>query len=230
MSGNITAKVLFDFKARKKEELDLKKGETIVDVKMVNKEWVRGSNSQGQSGCFPANYVVIIDPNNVKKRVTAKYDFDGKGDKISFKKGENIDVLAEISADWWTGINASGQTGLFPANYVTDMVKGSKPLSGTQKFTREDVAKAQADAAAAKEKETASRSSSSAGNPPAASRPAKQEEVFTSATLKDFPITFSMPRKNIPFLGLKYAKEEGPDAKKAREACKAKLEELSKLV
>jgi hypothetical protein len=72
-------------------------------------------------GVFPANYVVVIDLDKVLKTVVARYDFEAnKPDRISFKKGERIAVLAEVSADWWTGKNAAGDTGLFPSNYVAE--------------------------------------------------------------------------------------------------------------
>jgi len=199
MSGK-TAKVLFNFEARKKEELSLTKGETIDNIEKLSADWLRGTAADGATGCFPANYVVVIDPAAVKKKVIAKYDFEGKGDKISFKKGENIDVLVEVSSEWWTGINKAGETGLFPSNYVTDEVKGSVALGGTKRFTREDIAAAQ------KQK--------------------RPEEVFTSATLKDFPLTFAMPRKAIPKLKNKYQADETSDEKKKREEALKKLQEL----
>mmetsp|Transcript_8513 Transcript_8513/g.14698 ORF Transcript_8513/g.14698 Transcript_8513/m.14698 type:complete len:196 (+) Transcript_8513:16-603(+) len=120
-----TCKALFDFAARKPEELSLTKGETLTNVGKVSDEWWKGRNSDGKVGVFPSNYVVVIDLDNVKKWVVARYDFDAtKSDRISFKKGDKIAVLAEVSAEWWTGRNPQGETGLFPSNYVAEE-KGS---------------------------------------------------------------------------------------------------------
>jgi len=201
------AKVLFDFKARKKEELDLKKGDTVTKVDTVNGDWLKGT-CNGNTGCFPKSYVVVIDPSNVKSWVIAKFDFDGKGDKISFKKNERVAVLAEVSADWWTGKNTAGEIGLFPSNYVREDIKASAATSAT--FSSQQLKDAAAAANAARKTDNVT--------------------SFQTATLKDFPITFAMPRKNLPSLTSKYAAEENADAKKARADCKAKLLELQNML
>lgn len=51
--------------------------------------------------------------------VTAAWDYDAKEEnEISFKAGEQITIIAKDDEGWWTGTNAEGYSGLFPANYV----------------------------------------------------------------------------------------------------------------
>eukprot|EP01108_Squamamoeba_japonica_P006674 TRINITY_DN5441_c0_g1_i1.p1 TRINITY_DN5441_c0_g1~~TRINITY_DN5441_c0_g1_i1.p1 ORF type:complete len:214 (+),score=93.53 TRINITY_DN5441_c0_g1_i1:75-716(+) len=173
-----SAKVLFDFAARKPEELSLVKGEMLSNVAAVSDDWWKGSNKAGARGIFPAKYVVVLDENKVLRVVLAKYDFAAKkADRISFRKGEQIDVLAEVSSEWWTGRNAAGQTGLFPSNYVIEAPSGAAPLPAASSSSRR------------KTSQTLDKG-----------RSARKETAFTSATLKDFPIQFKMPSQSLPVL------------------------------
>ncbi|NXI64866.1 SH3Y1 protein, partial [Anseranas semipalmata] len=58
---------------------------------------------------------------NNSVEVTALYSFEGQqpGD-LTFKAGDKITVTTKTSSqfDWWEG-KVEGQTGIFPANYVT---------------------------------------------------------------------------------------------------------------
>jgi len=38
--------------------------------------------------------------------------------ELSFDEGEVIRDIEAASEDWWQGVNAKGETGLFPAAYV----------------------------------------------------------------------------------------------------------------
>ncbi|CAM4647138.1 unnamed protein product, partial [Lepidochelys kempii] len=56
-----------------------------------------------------------------RMEVTALYSFEGQqpGD-LNFKAGDKIIVKTKTNSqfDWWEG-SIRGQTGIFPANYVT---------------------------------------------------------------------------------------------------------------
>lgn len=53
--------------------------------------------------------------------VSAAWDYDAKeSNEISFKAGESITIIAKDDEGWWTGTNAEGYSGLFPANYVNE--------------------------------------------------------------------------------------------------------------
>jgi len=220
-----TCKALFDFKARKAEELSLTKGETLENVGKVSDEWWKGRNKDGKVGVFPANYVVIIDLDKVLKTVVARYDFEAnKPDRISFKKGERIAVLAEVSADWWTGKNAAGDTGLFPSNYVAE----EEVLAARSKANRsngDDEPSSNSGSSVG----TASRRTGSAA--PAVTGKSSGDgakTTFTSATLKDFPIQFKMPSQAVP--SLKIGGSDDSTARTARNDAKAKLAELNSLL
>lgn len=158
---------------------------------------------------FPANYVVVIDLDKILKTVVARYDFDAtKPDRISFKKGERIAVLAEVSADWWTGRNAAGETGLFPSNYVAEEEVLAAPSKASRSAGNDD------DAATTKKAAPAAKSSADGA-----------KMTFTSATLKDFPIQFKMPSQTLP--SLKIGSQDDSTAKQARSEVKSKLAELN---
>jgi hypothetical protein len=45
-------------------------------------------------------------------------DFEGGANKIAFKKGEPIEIVERVSAEWWHGVNAAGVEGRFPSELV----------------------------------------------------------------------------------------------------------------
>lgn len=56
----LQARVLFDFRPRSKEELELSEGEIISVLLQVNTDWWQGENATGQTGLFPSSFVVPI--------------------------------------------------------------------------------------------------------------------------------------------------------------------------
>uniref|UniRef100_A0A7S1YFE2 SH3 domain-containing protein n=1 Tax=Sexangularia sp. CB-2014 TaxID=1486929 RepID=A0A7S1YFE2_9EUKA len=220
-----TCKALFDFTARKSSELSLKKGETITNVKVVTKDWYKGRNAVGEVGVFPSTYVVMIDVGKVMKQCVAKYDYDGGArseGKLCFSKGDRIAVLAEVSPDWWTGSTKDGRTGLFPAKFVAE------ELRGTLKFDSAQVASALAASRASNS--TATSATVSPAHAHSASL-STAPPTFASPTLRDFPIAFKMPRRHVPTTEAKvYRRREGEREAAARREAEAKLRELSTLL
>lgn len=52
-------------------------------------------------------------------QVRALYDFAAENaGEMSISKGEMLTVTKSDDSGWWSGVNASGDSGLFPANYV----------------------------------------------------------------------------------------------------------------
>uniref|UniRef100_A0A452FRP0 SH3 domain-containing YSC84-like protein 1 n=1 Tax=Capra hircus TaxID=9925 RepID=A0A452FRP0_CAPHI len=74
-------------------------------------------SSGSQSKCFCCN----SNTSNQPIEVTALYSFEGQqpGD-LNFQAGDRITVISKTDShfDWWEG-KLRGQTGIFPANYVT---------------------------------------------------------------------------------------------------------------
>eukprot|EP00808_Paulinella_micropora_P021484 g25932.t1 len=53
------------------------------------------------------------------KTVVALWAFEAQNEQeISFKQGDQIQVITAEGDGWWEGMNAEGQRGLFPSNYV----------------------------------------------------------------------------------------------------------------
>ncbi|KAK6355823.1 hypothetical protein TWF718_000205 [Orbilia javanica] len=60
--------------------------------------------------------------------VTALYEYHASdaGD-LALKPGDTINVTEYVNADWWRGVNpATGQTGIFPKDYVKPALAGEK--------------------------------------------------------------------------------------------------------
>ena len=114
-------------------------------------------------------------------------------------------MLAEVSAEWWTGRNAAGQTGLFPSNYV--VLDGSPAAIAV---------------------------TSSSPAPERRKLSSRRETVpeikpsFTSATLKDFPIQFKMPSQKLP--SMRIGANDSTAGHAARDDAKRKIAELNKLL
>ncbi|ODV87180.1 hypothetical protein CANARDRAFT_5734 [[Candida] arabinofermentans NRRL YB-2248] len=53
-------------------------------------------------------------------KAIAEYDYEKDEDnEIAFTEGELIINIKIVDEDWWFGVNSSGESGLFPASYVT---------------------------------------------------------------------------------------------------------------
>ncbi|OJJ94596.1 hypothetical protein ASPACDRAFT_82547 [Aspergillus aculeatus ATCC 16872] len=57
---SIQAVVLYDYEKAEDNEVELKEGDFVNDVEMVDKDWWLGTNVQGDRGLFPSNYVEIV--------------------------------------------------------------------------------------------------------------------------------------------------------------------------
>lgn len=51
--------VQFDYAAREPDELTLKKGDVITDIKPMPEGWMEGFKD-GKKGMFPDNYVKVV--------------------------------------------------------------------------------------------------------------------------------------------------------------------------
>lgn len=53
------------------------------------------------------------------KRALVQYDYEKAEDnEIELREGEFVTHIEMVDEDWWAGLNAQGETGLFPSNYV----------------------------------------------------------------------------------------------------------------
>jgi hypothetical protein len=59
-SGGKEAIAQYDYEKAEDNELELRDGERITNIDMVDEDWWMGQNSRGEVGLFPANYVELV--------------------------------------------------------------------------------------------------------------------------------------------------------------------------
>jgi hypothetical protein len=55
------AVILYDYEKAEDNEVELREGDYVSDIDMVDEDWWMGTNSQGERGLFPANYVELVE-------------------------------------------------------------------------------------------------------------------------------------------------------------------------
>lgn len=144
-TGGKRALVQYDYEKAEDNELELKEGEYVTNIEMVDEDWWMGTNAQGESGLFPSNYVELVEDNAASaateraappppapaaaepapaapagegKTATAQYDYEAAEDnELGFPEGAKVTNLEFPDEDWWFG-HYKGKSGLFPSNYV----------------------------------------------------------------------------------------------------------------
>lgn len=59
-AGGKRALVQFDYEKAEENEIELKEGEHVTNIDMVDEDWWMGENSRGEVGLFPSNYVEMV--------------------------------------------------------------------------------------------------------------------------------------------------------------------------
>ncbi|KAL8760869.1 MAG: hypothetical protein Q9184_002957 [Pyrenodesmia sp. 2 TL-2023] len=59
-TGGKRALVQFDYEKAEDNEIELKEGEYVVNIDMVDEDWWMGENPRGEVGLFPSNYVELV--------------------------------------------------------------------------------------------------------------------------------------------------------------------------
>ncbi|KAJ3270196.1 hypothetical protein HDV01_000475 [Terramyces sp. JEL0728] len=139
--ASVQAIALYDYAPDESNEIPLTEGETITNILEVDEGWWQGTNSHGQSGLFPANYVEVTQasshpapvhapvhhepepvpapapvvqpaPPAQKDRAIALYDYDAaEPNELTFSTDDTITNIEFVSDDWWMG-TCKGSTGL----------------------------------------------------------------------------------------------------------------------
>jgi hypothetical protein len=60
-SGSIRAIVQYDYEKAEENEIELVEGQVVTNIEMVDEDWWMGTNSKGESGLFPSNYVEVVE-------------------------------------------------------------------------------------------------------------------------------------------------------------------------
>ncbi|CAG8066716.1 unnamed protein product [Penicillium olsonii] len=59
--GGPRAQIQYDYEKAEDNEIELREGEYVTEIEMVDEDWWVGVNSRGERGLFPANYVEVVD-------------------------------------------------------------------------------------------------------------------------------------------------------------------------
>ncbi len=59
------ALVQYDYEKAEDNELELTEGDYVTNIEMVDEDWWMGTNSKGESGLFPSNYVELVEEEEV---------------------------------------------------------------------------------------------------------------------------------------------------------------------
>ena len=59
--GGKRAVAQYDYERVEDNELELQEGELVTDIDMVDEDWWMGTNSRGEQGLFPSNYVELVE-------------------------------------------------------------------------------------------------------------------------------------------------------------------------
>jgi hypothetical protein len=111
------AVIQYDYEKAEENELELREGEIVTNIEMVDDDWWMGQNQSGDTGLFPSNYVEIIEEEEKAapaptaaahqapaappappqpaarqgKTATAQYDYEAAEDnELSFPDGATI--------------------------------------------------------------------------------------------------------------------------------------------
>ncbi len=108
------ALVQYDYEKAEDNELELKEGEYVSNIEMVDDDWWMGENPRGETGLFPSNYVELVEGNAQASEpaashsepqehaapsagstqgatATAQYDYEAaEGNELSFPENAKI--------------------------------------------------------------------------------------------------------------------------------------------
>ncbi|KAH0377837.1 hypothetical protein KCU92_g9013, partial [Aureobasidium melanogenum] len=142
------ALVQYDYEKAEDNEIELREGEYVENIEMVDEDWWMGQNSQGESGLFPSNYVELVEDDGAAaggaappppapvhdepaathapaapaaaggQTATAQYDYEAAEDNELSFPDGAKITDVEFPDDDWWFGHYNGQSGLFPANYV----------------------------------------------------------------------------------------------------------------
>ena len=60
-AGGKRALIQYDYEKDADNEIELIEGDYVTNIEMVDEDWWMGTNSKGESGLFPSNYVEIVE-------------------------------------------------------------------------------------------------------------------------------------------------------------------------
>ncbi|KAI0852894.1 hypothetical protein F5Y00DRAFT_226309 [Daldinia vernicosa] len=147
-SGGKRALIQYDYEKAEDNELELREGEYVTNIEMVDEDWWMGTNSRGETGLFPSNYVELVDDETEEPApaptasheappppvpaaetepepaagsghtATAQFDYEAAEDNELSFPEGATITNLEFPDEDWWFGHYKGDSGLFPANYV----------------------------------------------------------------------------------------------------------------
>ncbi|KAI9750744.1 MAG: hypothetical protein M1815_001602 [Lichina confinis] len=74
-----SAVILYEYEKAESNEIELREGEYVTNIEMVDDDWWMGQNSQGEMGLFPSNYVELVEDDQARAPGQAAAAQDGTG-------------------------------------------------------------------------------------------------------------------------------------------------------
>ncbi|KAI2225040.1 actin binding protein [Ophidiomyces ophidiicola] len=69
--SGIRALVQYDYEKAEDNELELREGEYVTNIDMVDEDWWLGVNARGEQGLFPRNYVEVVEESSSTHKTAA---------------------------------------------------------------------------------------------------------------------------------------------------------------
>ncbi|XP_058129592.1 CD2-associated protein-like [Anopheles ziemanni] len=141
----VSAVVEFDYTAKEPDELTLKKGAIITNIKVQDGGWWEGTLAgTGRTGVFPDNFVRVLETPDksqvilrdksatINRRCKVIYSYqENKADELTLAVGDVVEFFEEVEEGWWRG-RLNGRVGVFPSNFV-EMIESVSPKSSSRK-------------------------------------------------------------------------------------------------
>lgn len=130
--GGKRALIQYDYEKAEDNELELVEGEYVTNIEMVDEDWWMGTNSRGESGLFPSNYVELVEEEEEEEEeaiapVPAPPPAARPAAKVeeSTEKGPTATALYDYEAaednelSFDEGATITGLVGLSPLSYIS---------------------------------------------------------------------------------------------------------------
>ncbi|XP_032670452.1 uncharacterized protein LOC116843802 [Odontomachus brunneus] len=138
--------VEYNYVAQEDDELTLRKGDIITEIKMMLGGWWEGT-LRDKRGMFPDNFVKVLEPSSTSGGSSNNETIISvKSDEVTLRNGssrrlckvlfsyepcnedeltlvpqDSIEFLGEVEEGWWRG-RLRGKVGVFPSNFVSPPV------------------------------------------------------------------------------------------------------------
>lgn len=143
--SGVSAIVEYDYAAKEADELTLKRGATLTNIKIQPGGWWEGTlTATGRTGMFPDNFVRVLEPDDknpvvlrdktaaLNRRCKVIYSYqENKPDELTLAVGDVVEIFEEVEEGWWRG-KLKGKVGVFPSNFV-ELIESASPMSANRK-------------------------------------------------------------------------------------------------